>query len=426
MNGLATLLAPGGEAPEVKGLTGRPPGSAETSTETDGFIGILQQMMVGCSLQMASTMSMLPLLTVQDSGGGGNTTSGEATGGGATGGSITFGSAADGMAAWGNSAPVPNPQGGSIIPFIADSIAPERPEIPVFPQLSPTDSSPPGKEKAVLSDPAPTVNSAKVKEDLVLPVVQSQTDVTRPSFSFATVAQESMKEGPEASKKPQSPAIANPVQAEVVDADVPGPGAGKAVPAGAVIPARPAAEPESHQGDTGKNLFHHTPMQFTPVKASLIHGEPSTPHVPDFLTTLSAETARNVIDQVVKEAVLQVRGDTAEMRIRLEPASLGEVTLNVRMEKGQLQAQIDVSNAAVKTALDSNLGQLRLDLNSHGIDVQQLDIYFGGHSTARDAGSDRSEHYRRQDGKRDDVAVEAVDRYATGRLLGYNTMEVVM
>jgi len=98
----------------------------------------------------------------------------------------------------------------------------------------------------------------------------------------------------------------------------------------------------------------------------------------------------------------------------------------VRMEKGQLQAQIDVSNAAVKTALDSNLGQLRLDLNSHGIDVQQLDISLGGHSTARDAGSDRSEHYRRQSGKPEDVAVETVDRYATGRLLGYNTMEVVM
>ncbi len=398
MIGLATLLAPGGETPEVKGLAGRPPGPAETSAETDGFLGILQLMMVGGSLQMASAMPTPPLLTVQDSGGGGNTTGGEIT---------------DGNAASGNLAPVPNARDGSILPSIAGSIAPEQPEIPVFPPLTPTDSSPPGKEKAVLPDPPPPANSTKVKEDLVVPVVQNNTDVTRPS---------------EASKKPQSAAVVTPVQAqaEVVDADAPGPGVVKAVPAGTIIPARPAAEPESHLGDTGKNPFHHAQMQFTPVKPSLIQGEPVSPHVPDFLTTLSAETARNVIDQVVKEAVLQVRGETAEMRIRLEPASLGEVTLNVRMEKGQLQAQIDVSNAAVKTALDSNLGQLRLDLNSHGIDVQQLDISFGGHSTARDAGSDRSEHYRRQDGTPEDLAVEAVDRYATGRLMGYNTMEVVM
>ena len=256
MNGLATLLAPGGETPEVKGLAGRPPGSAETSTETDGFLGILQQMMVGSSLQMASAMSMLTLLTVQDSGGGGgNTTAGNAT---------------DGNAASGNPALVPNACAGSIIPFAAGPVTSERPEIPVQLPLSPTDSSPPGKEKAVLSDPAPPVDSARVKEDLVV--------------------QESMKEGPEAGKKPQSAAVANPVQAqaEVADADAPGPGVGKAVPAGTVIPVRQTAEPESHQGDTGKNPYHHAQMQFTPTKPSLIQGEPVASHVPDFLATLSA------------------------------------------------------------------------------------------------------------------------------------------
>ena len=113
------------------------------------------------------------------------------------------------------------------------------------------------------------------------------------------------------------------------------------------------------------------------------------------------------------------------MRIKLVPASLGEVTLNVRMEGGQMQAQIDVSHAAVKAALDINIGQLREALSSHGIDVQRLDVNFGGQSMARDSAGDRNDRSRRQDG-RHQFAVDAIDQYDTGRLLGYNTMEVVM
>jgi flagellar hook-length control protein FliK len=141
---------------------------------------------------------------------------------------------------------------------------------------------------------------------------------------------------------------------------------------------------------------------------------------------LPAETVRNVVNQVVKEAALQVRGETSEMRITLVPASLGEVKLSVRMEGGQMQAQIDVSHAAVKAALEVNMGQLKDALSSHGIEVQRLDVYHNGQSLAGDARGNQGERPRQQGGRHHSYVAESVEQYATGRMLGYNTMEVVM
>jgi len=145
----------------------------------------------------------------------------------------------------------------------------------------------------------------------------------------------------------------------------------------------------------------------------------------DFFQTLSPDTARDVMDQVVKGLALRVQGETSEVRIRLEPESLGEVVVHMRLEHGKLQAQIDVSQAGVKGVLEGNLMQLRQSLSTRGIEVQRLDVVFSGGSGA--CGSENGQGERqRQHGGRQPLAAEAVEQYQTGRLLGYNTMEMVM
>jgi flagellar hook-length control protein FliK len=226
----------------------------------------------------------------------------------------------------------------------------------------------------------------------------------------------------------QQPAAVKPVQAktEVIEQEAPASARVDDGTAKVVVAAKPVAESELRDGETAKNPFQHTQPQISTVKPSNSRVESASSRVSDFLASLPPETARNVIDQVVKEAALQVRGESSEMRIRLVPASLGEVTLSVRMEGGQMQAQIDVSSAAVKAALESNIGQLRDALGSRGIDVQRLDVYHSGQSLTRDTGGDQGDRSRRQGGKRHSYATHAIEQYDTGRLLGYNTMEVVM
>ena len=531
MIGLATLLAPLGDMPEVMGMAGRLPGSAETLTDTDGFLGILLQMMIGGSVQMASALSMLPAPAAQQSG--------------ADGGSTTT---------------LSNASVQSIIPAAAGSVAVEQPGAPTLLLSSPPGPSPPGIAEVVSPVPAPPVSEPAVLENIASPDPQGQvvttqqqavkmdtheprpgaiplpiavTPVTedsdlrvtglelrppadsvtrhndvsvaaddarpdrsekatpppqvsaaqpdkktvsasRPSLSSllqtgkqsvkdssvgerrqdgsaarvtsrsenptrmepetrtvlasATVSRESSPVESETGDTSQHVAPGKPVQAKAETAEQEAPVSVKAEEGAAkvVIAAKPVAESELRDGETAKNPFQHAQSQISTVKPSSPRVESTSSRMSDFLASLPLETARNVIDQVVKEAALQVRGETSEMRITLVPASLGEVTLSVRMEGGQMQAQIDVSNAAVKVALESNMGQLRDALGSRGIDVQRLDVYHSGQSLARDTGGDQGDRYRRQGGKRHFYATDAIEQYDTGRLLGYNTMEVVM
>jgi flagellar hook-length control protein FliK len=111
--------------------------------------------------------------------------------------------------------------------------------------------------------------------------------------------------------------------------------------------------------------------------------------------------------------------------VKLEPPSLGEVLIHVRMENGQLQAQIDVQQAAVKAALDAQIGQLRQSLNERGLDIQRLDVLFNDSSTSRESSGGQDDRQRRGTSQHSSVG-DPAEQSSTGRMLGYNTMEIIM
>jgi flagellar hook-length control protein FliK len=529
MNGLATLLASPGGTPMVMGMAGRPPDSAETQTDGNGFLGVLQQLMIAGTVQTASLMSILPVLTAQQP-----LTEGASAHPAAAAGAITaaaIGSVSTekpdvlsllsptppGPAAKADTevvslVPTPTvPQPGVVelltppgsTPQVdapqqqASGVATQQPAtggiplpvplVPVTEQLDPViadligqppvvtplphqetargaDDTPPehGEKSAPVpgktaqpSAPKKSLTAGKLAEALSLPAAGGDDDPApkeadrRNGPAPATARKEEVKNADAGIRVPAVPATAarenasverdnggKPQQAQVVkpaqvkaemkeESATPAPVKTEDVPARAVVSVKAVADAELHDGETAKNPFQHTQTQYAPVKLDTVRSTETTSRLTEFLSSLPAETARNVVDQVVKEAAMQVRGETSEMRIKLVPATLGEVTINVRMDHGQLQAQIDVSHAGVKAALDNNIGQLRDALSSRGIDVQQLDVHFGGQSMAQDAGGDQSDRYRRQGGKRHG-AVDAIDQFDTGRMLGYNTMEMVM
>jgi hypothetical protein len=186
-----------------------------------------------------------------------------------------------------------------------------------------------------------------------------------------------------------------------------------------------ATDGEARDNQAGRSPLPHGHTGTVPVRSDGVRVTEGGAPVPEFSRTLPPDTARDVVDQVVKGLALKVQGENSEVRIRLEPESLGEVVVSMRMENGKLQAQIDVSQAGVKGVLESNLGQLRQSLSTRGIEVQRLDVVFSGGSGARGSEGGQGERQRRYGG-RQPLAADAVEQYQTGRLMGYNTMEMVM
>jgi hypothetical protein len=131
-------------------------------------------------------------------------------------------------------------------------------------------------------------------------------------------------------------------------------------------------------------------------------------------------------DQVVKHVALQVRGEMSEMRIRLDPPSLGEMQVTIRVDEGRMQAQIDVSQPAVRTALETQVPQLRQSLADHGIEVHRIEVCTSGSSMSRESGEGHGHRPRKREGGRQQGPLDGVEQYRGARMMGYNTIEMVM
>ncbi len=132
--------------------------------------------------------------------------------------------------------------------------------------------------------------------------------------------------------------------------------------------------------------------------------------------------ARDFVVRVADELRLHIAGRMSEVRVRLKPEHLGEVSLKVTMQEGELAARLDVSVPAVKAALDAQLPQLREALASQGIEIRRFDVVADEQRNAHRE-QQRFQH-QPQSGRQTDVDV--TETYAAMRDLGYNTVEYII
>lgn len=86
--------------------------------------------------------------------------------------------------------------------------------------------------------------------------------------------------------------------------------------------------------------------------------------------------AQDVISQIVDGARFNIdlTADKYGADIKLKPESLGNISLNIEIDKGIMMAKIEVQNYQVKQVIESNLMQLRDALQNQGINVQSISV----------------------------------------------------
>jgi flagellar hook-length control protein FliK len=140
--------------------------------------------------------------------------------------------------------------------------------------------------------------------------------------------------------------------------------------------------------------------------------------------TLPPDLLVGVPDQVAREISLKLMDKVSEMKLVLKPESLGEVSINVRMEEGSMVARIDVTQNQVRSALEANLPHLRDALTNKGIQVDRIDILTSSNSSSRESQSQARDRSRGSLKRRGEV--EGVEAYESTRYLGYNTVEYLI
>lgn len=105
---------------------------------------------------------------------------------------------------------------------------------------------------------------------------------------------------------------------------------------------------------------------------------------------LSKEVADTgeVIKQILDYMKIHINGEATEMEMQLHPASLGSIHLQVALKAGAITAQFSAQNEAVKAALESQIVQLKENLEAQGLKIEAVEVTIASHEFERNLEQD--------------------------------------
>lgn len=84
-----------------------------------------------------------------------------------------------------------------------------------------------------------------------------------------------------------------------------------------------------------------------------------------------------VIDQIVTKAIVNLSDEKTSMALQLNPGHLGKVAVSVTAEQGVIKGQFIAENHVVKEMLETNMIQLKTQLEEQGIKVDKIEVTLG-------------------------------------------------
>ena len=106
-------------------------------------------------------------------------------------------------------------------------------------------------------------------------------------------------------------------------------------------------------------------------------------------TYLSIDTME-IIEQIVEKTKVIVDSETTSMQMQLNPENLGKIYLNISSKEGSVNAQMMVTNEAVKEALEAQIVMLKENLNQAGVKVDAVEVTIASHEFERNLEQDHS------------------------------------
>jgi flagellar hook-length control protein FliK len=126
---------------------------------------------------------------------------------------------------------------------------------------------------------------------------------------------------------------------------------------------------------------HHTsaPSNVTPAFATAVSAASAPAAQPQQAAAVPyTMNPQSVIEQVVKGIVLRNFGTTSEVRMRLQPEHLGDVSLKLTVSGNTISANIVAQNADVRDMLVSNQQQLARSLAQAGLSLGAFSVDVSG------------------------------------------------
>lgn len=103
------------------------------------------------------------------------------------------------------------------------------------------------------------------------------------------------------------------------------------------------------------------------------------PQVSNAYSSYTSVDTLELIHQVVEHVQTAVREDTASIEMQLNPEHLGRVYVNLTSRAGTVSAQFTATSEAVRAALETQIVELRENLNQAGVKVDAIEVTVASH-----------------------------------------------
>lgn len=87
----------------------------------------------------------------------------------------------------------------------------------------------------------------------------------------------------------------------------------------------------------------------------------------------------DIIEQIANNVRINLSAEGTSMEMQLNPENLGKIYLNISEKEGVIRAQIAAQNEIVKEALETQMVELRQNLNQQGIKVDAIEVTVATH-----------------------------------------------
>jgi len=122
-----------------------------------------------------------------------------------------------------------------------------------------------------------------------------------------------------------------------------------------------------------QTMRHQQPQgQVVPQNVDAVRVMPQTPVIQ--LASGQAVAESQIFDQVVTHISGSFNGESGRMVLRLQPAELGSLKLEMKIEGDRIQANFHAQNQQVQEVLERNLPQLRSALAEQGLKIDQFQV----------------------------------------------------
>lgn len=139
--------------------------------------------------------------------------------------------------------------------------------------------------------------------------------------------------------------------------------------------------------------------------------------VETFVETVKSYTsvdAEDIMRQVTDSVKVNISEDVTEMELRLHPASLGTVNMQVNSQNGQISAHLTVQNETVKAVLESQLIKLQETFAEQGTKVDSIEVTVANYnldSSNHDSMQRGEEENRRNGSKRRNINLNGISSF---------------